>query len=344
MISKYKKTLFLTMAAILLLLLGACPETTEETPPPNDTSPFQAPETLDAGHQKPASNMTDAGTNSAGTVRDSGAAITPIQDSGTTTTPNIVNDAGPLPPCEMPSLDGGLTDAGMPQDTDNDGAPDYCDAYPEHHNDDIQFLTALITNSELSLNPLQLGSQTWNTNRLTHLYCDDADLSGPLPPSIVRVSKLVNLVLSNNSLTGEIPLGMATLTQLNQLELGFNLLTGPLPAELGEITTLTFLSVSDNALVGTLPETLSNLSALHTLRVDQNNFTGPIPEDYVNLSSLEFLWVHGNELTGVIPGGLCELENIVTLIFGANEFCPPYPTCTAVDLGPQNTNNCDDAD
>jgi hypothetical protein len=78
--------------------------------------------------------------------------------------------------------------------------------------------------------------------------------SGPLPPDISNLQKLVFLTLAMNELSGEIPTGISKLQELEYLDLSHNQLTGEIPdmPQAG----LKIFNVSYNDLRGTVPKSV----------------------------------------------------------------------------------------
>ena len=185
--------------------------------------------------------------------------------------------------------------------------------------------------------------------RVTHLFLDSHNLSGPIPPELGSLANLRGLYLANNPLTGPIPpeLGKLTslralnlwgsnltgtippelgkLTSLRYLALGKNVLEGPIPPELGDLASLESLSLLQNNLSGTIPPELGKLTGLERLRLGTNALEGPIPLELGNLSRLSGLLLHDNALTGPIPGELGRLASVESILLWGNELSGPIP-------------------
>ena len=113
---------------------------------------------------------------------------------------------------------------------------------------------------DLSGNQFEGGIPRW-MNELRDLEFLDFDsnyfLTGPIPTSVTRLTKLVTLRLGTNRLFGPIPPRLGRLPNLESLAVGNNLLTGALPPQLGDLPNLKYLSVFRNAgLTGALPREL----------------------------------------------------------------------------------------
>lgn len=78
-------------------------------------------------------------------------------------------------------------------------------------------------------------------------------LSGPLPPDIDNLKRLMYLNLSMNNLSGPIPQSLGNLVQLESVDLCFNKFSGKIPYQLGNLTYLAHLNLSHNNLYGRIP-------------------------------------------------------------------------------------------
>ncbi|KAK7199294.1 Leucine rich repeat protein [Novymonas esmeraldas] len=123
-----------------------------------------------------------------------------------------------------------------------------------------------------------------------------------------------------SSLSGTLPASWGRLTRLRFVQLAGNALTGSLPADWCSLTGLLVLSVSDNAFTGTLPAEWGSLRRLSALDVSVNQLTGPIPEPWSSMSSLSSLYLESNQLTGAIPTALGDMWPIRVDI-SSNQFC-----------------------
>ena len=100
--------------------------------------------------------------------------------------------------------------------------------------DDINVLQMIIENSNLTINPLELGIQLWENGRLIHWICQevpspyyfyeyDCGLSGKIPKEIGDLDGLVKLRLQNNDLNGNIPQSICNLNNVVTGNYWFNL-------------------------------------------------------------------------------------------------------------------------
>jgi uncharacterized membrane protein len=75
---------------------------------------------------------------------------------------------------------------------------------------DIQFLKDLIANSDLTIEPLDLGTQTW-TNGKTHIfYTVNSDLKGEIPLSIGNLNELTYFITYGNNLQVQFQIRLKT--------------------------------------------------------------------------------------------------------------------------------------
>ena len=77
----------------------------------------------------------------------------------------------------------------------------------------------MITNNDLNVKPLDLGSQTWQNSKLTKFVCDNCELEGEIPPSVGNLTEITSLNLHNNDLTGSIPDTISNQTKKTSLYL-----------------------------------------------------------------------------------------------------------------------------
>ena len=151
-------------------------------------------------------------------------------------------------------------------------------------------------------------------------------LSGPIPPELGGLTRLVSLNLGWNELSGPIPTELGGLANLGRLSLSSNDLTGPIPTELGGLTQLESLDLGGNGLTGPIPPELGGLANLGSLWLHDNELTGPIPAELGGLIQLEFLNLAWNELSGPLPRSLLDLAKLTRFYFSSwreERLCAP---------------------
>ncbi|CAO2140849.1 unnamed protein product [Urochloa humidicola] len=101
----------------------------------------------------------------------------------------------------------------------------------------------------------------------------DALLGGGVP-------NLVLLYLSHNDISGGIPDSIAKLTRLARVDLADNSLSGPIPAAaaLGKLPGLLTLKLQDNLLTGLLPDVTAALPGLAEFNASNNQLSGRVPD------------------------------------------------------------------
>uniref|UniRef100_A0A452XQV1 LRR receptor-like serine/threonine-protein kinase n=1 Tax=Aegilops tauschii subsp. strangulata TaxID=200361 RepID=A0A452XQV1_AEGTS len=98
---------------------------------------------------------------------------------------------------------------------------------------------------------------------LVYLSFSRNALSGPIPPSIGTLTKLVVLDLSFNGLNGSIPTSI-DVPNLVYLNFSRNALSGPIPSSIGALTKIMVLDLSFNGLNGSIPTSLGNCTKLNS--------------------------------------------------------------------------------
>ena len=126
-----------------------------------------------------------------------------------------------------------------------------------------------------------------NRGRVGGLSLPSNLLTGPIPPELARMTRLVSLDIDNNQLTGPIPPELGNLSNLLRLNLSKNQLTGPIPPELGSLANLTNLVLDGNQLTGPIPPELGSLAYLAYLRLDGNQLTGCVPATLATVKGMD---------------------------------------------------------
>ncbi|XP_016470711.1 putative LRR receptor-like serine/threonine-protein kinase At1g51810 [Nicotiana tabacum] len=105
--------------------------------------------------------------------------------------------------------------------------------------------------------------------RIISLNLTNAGISGPLPPSISKLTALTHLWLGSNELTGQIP-DLSQLKNLETLHLENNQLQGSIPESLGQLPKLKEVFLQNNHLKGSIPASLKNKNGIN-LKVTPGN-------------------------------------------------------------------------
>lgn len=140
------------------------------------------------------------------------------------------------------------------------------------------------------------------------------DLTGPIPGSLAKCSKLQVLFLGACSFTS-IATEIWDMKNLQVIALFNNKLSGELP----NCTALTWLDLGwyPNRLTGSIPPTLGMRKNLTTLSLMMNLFTGGIPAELGKATRLQTLWLGSNKaLGGGIPSELSNLTNLRDIDLG----------------------------
>ena len=102
---------------------------------------------------------------------------------------------------------------------------------------------------------------------MSRLYLQNNELTGPIPPELGQLSRLLELYLQNNQLTGSIPAELGQLSRLWRLHLQHNQLTGSFPSSLGQLSQLQEFSFRGNRLTGPVPSELDHLPDVYVLNL-----------------------------------------------------------------------------
>jgi len=218
---------------------------------------------------------------------------------------------------------------------------------------DLQFLEDMISNSNLSIEPIKLGSQQWKDTRLTHLSLsgmsmgqslkgeipqsvgnltkleslksDKNKFTGTIPDTMKHLTELTHLKITNGKLSGEIPQIIGNLKKLEKLELYLNNFTGSIPDTITTLTKLTILNLGSNQFNDSIPKTIGNLTKLNILGLSNAGLIGKIPSGIGNLGNLNVLWLNNNSLSGTIPDSITSLRNLTYLRLDNNQLTGSIP-------------------
>lgn len=163
-------------------------------------------------------------------------------------------------------------------------------------------------------------------SRLAFLYMNGNDIAGPIPPSIGMMNYLEHFYLHDNNLTGAIPSELGGMDNLDRLYLNGNGLSGSIPSGLCDLPDVTDLRLSGNNLTGSIPSNIGDLEDLVTLYLDFNELSGTIPTSITDLVSLRNLNLSSNQLTGSIPENIGDLVDMVNLHLNTNQLTGTLPS------------------
>ena len=169
------------------------------------------------------------------------------------------------------------------------------------------------------------GVRVDNESQIIELNLEKNNLTGPIPPELGSLARLVLLRLGGNAFEGGIPPELGNLTGLTELGLWQCNLTGTVPSQLGGMASLQRLELGGNALEGEIPSELGNLTSLTKINLWGNSLTGPIPPEIGNLLNLTWLDLSENTLSGPIPPELGNFPNLTWLNLQENALTGPIP-------------------
>ncbi|KNA09933.1 hypothetical protein SOVF_149010 [Spinacia oleracea] len=211
-------------------------------------------------------------------------------------------------------------------------------------------LTGQLTGDLESLSELQILDLSYNKgitgslppsigklSKLTTLILLGCGFSGSIPNSVGSLKKLVYLSLNSNRFTGEVPASIGSLRQLYWLDLSDNQLTGSIPVSDGSKPGLDLLvntkhfHFGKNRLSGEIPRNLfnSNMTLIHVL-FDNNRLTGSIPESLGLVHTLQAVRFDRNLLSGAVPPNLNDLIGVSELMLSNNALTGPVPNLTGM--------------
>ena len=164
---------------------------------------------------------------------------------------------------------------------------------------------------------------------LRHIDLNYNHLSGPIPTSITKLTKLKEFDCFNCGLEGSIPSEISKLKNLETLHLPRNSLTGFLPTVLGELKNLKTLDlggqVAGNRITGPLYPFDTNPNLVY-IDLSANSLEGELPESLLLASPKDekiILNLADNQLTGTVPMILDKFQRVD--IFLANNMIIDIP-------------------
>ncbi|KAK2379636.1 MDIS1-interacting receptor like kinase [Trifolium repens] len=179
-----------------------------------------------------------------------------------------------------------------------------------------------------------------NCKHLSILRLNENQFSGPIPPSIGKLTNLTDLRFFTNNLNGTVPQEFGNLSSLIVLHLlnGVHAktcshskwrvirLSGKIPNEIGKLSNLQTLDLSMNVLFGEIPAQIGDCSNLLNLNLSNNHLNGTIPFQIGNLGSLQdFLDLSYNSISGSIPGNIGKLSSLISLNISNNNLSGKIP-------------------
>jgi len=190
----------------------------------------------------------------------------------------------------------------------------------------------VVTNGDitgLSLNNNNLTGQIPKTisrlSKLNTISFQGNLIASAIPGSIGSLPNLTTLYLHSNKLIGAIPSTLNNLTVLQNLYLSTNLLSGDLP-NLGSLVNLRTLSIGTNGFnAGPIPSWIQNFTVLTYLEMASATRNGSIPSFIGNLTSLTQLSLNSNQLTGNIPASISNLTLLQYLYLNSNQLSGAIP-------------------
>ncbi|CAI6006906.1 unnamed protein product, partial [Closterium sp. NIES-64] len=177
-----------------------------------------------------------------------------------------------------------------------------------------------------------------NLTALTLLYAapchamrlSSTKLTGSLPPTVPRLTRLEELTLSYNTLSGSIPEAIGDLAALSHLSLEENKITGAIPSSIFRLSNLTLLNLGTNKLEGTIPSAIFHLTKLALLELRWNQISGSIPAAISKLVALSHLDLSFNiRVTGSIPLEMQRLTKLQSLYLSYMSLSGPFPSWIA---------------
>ncbi|WVZ17175.1 hypothetical protein V8G54_010157 [Vigna mungo] len=167
--------------------------------------------------------------------------------------------------------------------------------------------------------------QNLNGKGLMTIDISSNSISGSIPSSIAKLSRVWVLLMGNNQLEGEIPIEFSNLMMLFVLDISQNRLFGSISHVNPSILRVLYLQ--KNAFSGSIPLRFFESPSLTTLDLRDNNFSGNIPYTIDRLSELRVLLLGGNNFSGYIPVQLCQLQKITLIDLSRNKLKGSIPSC-----------------
>ncbi|XP_042479299.1 probable LRR receptor-like serine/threonine-protein kinase At1g12460 [Macadamia integrifolia] len=150
-------------------------------------------------------------------------------------------------------------------------------------------------------------------------------LSGSIPLSIAKCSKLVGFDFSFNNLSGSFPAQICDPPSMSYVSLRNNSLEGNIPKQISECQSLKFLDLGSNFFTGLVPFNLLGLKNLSHFNLSSNQFQGDIPAIQTCSDRMETFDVSRNDLSGEIPPSLKNCRSLRSLDASFNQLNGSIP-------------------
>lgn len=152
-------------------------------------------------------------------------------------------------------------------------------------------------------------------DNLAILYLDACKFAGTLSDSFGEgTPRLKELTLYKNFLTGELPSSISKMSKLQHLYIDHNGFEGSFPQSWGNLKALRHLFTYKNALSGTL-DVVTKMIAMEKLRLEENQFSGTVGSGFGALMNLQVLVLSDNDkILGELPPELGQLSKLSRLM------------------------------
>jgi len=155
---------------------------------------------------------------------------------------------------------------------------------------------------------------------LRTLNIEDMPEAGCVLPAALfdKCSEVELLDLCCMGLTGPIPASIGKLTKVTTIYLWGNKLEGSIPDEIGKCVKVQILQLEQNQLSGPIPESIGQCVQLQTLALCNNQLSGPIPESIGQCIQLQELILYTMQLSGTVPQSLAGCTALTELHLTSN--------------------------
>ncbi|CAI5501659.1 unnamed protein product [Closterium sp. Naga37s-1] len=192
---------------------------------------------------------------------------------------------------------------------------------------------------------------------VTALELPRAEITGPLPMLLTKLTGLTALDLRGNHLRGSIPKGLlAALPGLQSLYLSDNNLVGEFPFNevfRKPVVPMAMLQIDGNVFTGTIADDVfANATSLQSLGLSSNKFFGAIPSSLGNCRQISAIDLSDNHVLLDLSGNYFEGSTQLTIQVpgsedypGTSQVCPAeYPEKVLVEGNCLTTDGVGDAE